>query len=77
MNLKNYNTKNLRPGHEHADPVMPGLYFLVALDGVITLIYRYTDGEYNYGEILGILGDISVQSARALVRRLWPRTCPI
>ena len=71
------NMKHLKPGREHADAVTPGLHFQVGMDGVITLIYRYTDGEYNYGEILGILGDISVQSARALVRRLWPRTCPI
>jgi len=71
------NTTNLKRGHEHADPVTPGLYFQVAMDGVTTLIYRYTDGEYSYGEILGILGDISVQSARAHVHMLLKGLCPI
>ena len=71
------NMKNLTPGREHADPVTPGLYFLVALDGVITFIYRHTDGEYTYGEILGIMGEITVQYARGLVRRLFAGTCPI
>lgn len=71
------NMKNLKPGREHADPVTPGLHFQVAMDGATTLIYRYTDGEYNYGEILGILGDISVQSARAYVRMPSTGLCPI
>lgn len=71
------NMKNLKPGREHADPVTPGLHYSVAMDGVTTLIYRYTDGEYNYGEILGFLDDISVQSARAHVRMLSTGLCPI
>lgn len=71
------NMKNLKPGREHADPLTPGLYFSVAMNGVTTLIYRYTDGEYNYGEILGFFGDISVQSARAHVRALSSQLCPI
>lgn len=71
------NMKNLKPGREHADPVTPGLHFSVAMDGVTTLIYRYTDGECNYSEILGFLGEISVQSARAHARQLSAGLCPI
>jgi hypothetical protein len=56
---------------------MPGLHFIVGMDGVTTLIYRYTDGEYDYGEILGVLGDITVQAARAHVRQLSVGMCPI
>lgn len=71
------NMKNLKPGREHADPVTPGLHFRVAMDGVTTLTHRYTDGEYNYSDFLGILGEISVQSARAHVRLQSTRLCPI
>lgn len=66
----------LQPGREHADPETPGLYYLVGMDGVITLIHRYTDGEYSHGNLLGILGDISVQRARAHVRLLSTSLCP-
>ena len=71
------NMKNLKPGSEHADPTTPGLHFSVAMDGVTTLIYRYTDGEYNYGEVIGFLGEICVKSARAHVRLLSAGCCPI
>ena len=71
------NLKNLKPGREHADPDTPGLHFAVAVNGVTTLICRYTDGEYDYGEILGFFGEVTIQSARAHVRRLSTSYCPI
>lgn len=69
--------KKLQPGREHADPDTPGLYFLVSMDGIIRMIYRYTDGEYSYGEFLGTLDETSVQSARAKIRQLYRGTCPV
>ena len=71
------NMKNLKPGSEHIDPVVPGLRYLVGMDMVISLIYRYTDGEYDYSESLGILGSMSLQSARTHARRFSAGLCAI
>jgi hypothetical protein len=71
------NMKTFKPGSEHADPVVPGLRYLVGMDKVISLIYRYTDGEHDYSEFLGILDDMSLQSARNHARRLSVGVCPV
>lgn len=71
------NMKNWRLGSQHADPIVPGLHYMVGMDSAITVMYRHTDGEYDYGEILGTLGDISIHSARAHARMLSEDLCPI